>query len=100
MSILSATLIGRMVVPVAAVAAAGMALLVSINLPVHQESSPTDAKLSDKAPATTSAGSEQASVAPPQRQTALATAQQQVDDLAALLPAPPTQSAAGEVTPE
>src|SRR6266571_2001390 len=86
MGILSAI---SMVVPVAAVAAAGMAVLVSVNRPVLQES-PTDSN----------AASKQTSVAPVQRDAALATAQQQANDLTALLTPPSPQAATGNGVPE
>jgi nucleoid-associated protein YgaU len=87
-----------MIVPVAAIAAAGIALLVSVKGPVLWKS-PTDSGVSDhtNAPATGSADSKQASVAPVQREAALATAQRQANDLAAVLTPPSPQPATGGV---
>jgi nucleoid-associated protein YgaU len=90
MGVLSAI---SMVVPVAAVAAAGMAILVSVNRPALQES-PTD---HPAAPATASAAPKQA---PAQGDAALATAQRQANDLTALLTPPPPQAATGSGVPE
>jgi nucleoid-associated protein YgaU len=91
----------RIVVPVAIVAAAGLALVVFVNRPVLQES-PTDSGMSDhaKAPATASAASKQASDAPVQREAALAAAQRQANDLTALLTPPSPQPATGGSVPE
>ena len=101
MSVLSAISMSRIVVPVAVVAAAGLALVVFVNRPVLQES-PTDSGMSDhaKAPATASAASKQASDAPVQREAALAAAQRQANDLTALLTPPSPQPATGGGVPE
>jgi len=89
------------VVPVAAVTAAGVAVLVSINRPAPQGSR-TDSAMSDRpgAPATASSeASKQASALPLQRE-ALATAQQQAKDLTTLLTPPPPEAATGGTVPE
>jgi LysM repeat protein len=101
MSILSAISVTRLLVPVAAVATAGMALLFSVDRPVLTQA-PPDPKMSDstRAPATAPAGSKQTSVAPVQREAALAGAQRQANDLTALLAQPSPQSATGDSVPE
>jgi nucleoid-associated protein YgaU len=97
MSVLSVVSMIRLVLPVAAVVAAGTAILVAINGPVLQES-PTDSRMSEhpSAPATASA----APTAPVPREAALATAQQQANDLTALLTPSPPPAATGGGVPE
>jgi nucleoid-associated protein YgaU len=101
MSVLGAKSMSLMVAAVAAVAAAGMAVLVSVNRPALQES-PTASKMSEniKAPTTGSTASKPTSVAPVQQEAALSTAKQQANDLAALLAPPSPQSAARDSVPE
>jgi len=83
-----------------AIAAAGAALIVSINGPILREK-PSDSRTleSTKAPAPASEPPKQTSVDPVQREAALATPQQQAKDLAAIL-SPLSPPATGDGTPE
>ncbi len=99
MRVLGAMSVSQMVVPVVAVAAAGVALLVFINGPVLKDK-PTGSAMSEttKPPANDSSVSKQTSVKPPQGQAGLATAQQQAKELAAALA--PSLPPAGDAAPE
>lgn len=100
MRVLGAVSISRIVVPMVAIAAGGVVLFVlSVHGPILK-GSPADSKVSNnaKAPVTASATSNHTSVAPVQREAAIATVQQQANDLAAVLS--PSSPATGEAVPE
>jgi nucleoid-associated protein YgaU len=98
MKVLGAISVPQVVVPATVVATAGVALLLTVKILQEQ---PIGSRMSEPARAApaASAAPKQALVTPPQRESALATAQQQAKDLtAALTPAPPP--AAGDSVPE
>ena len=98
MSVLGAISIGRIVVPMVAIAAGGVALFVFVHGPILK-GSPADSKVSNNTKAlVTASATNHASVAPVQREAALATVQQQANDLAAVLT--PSSPATGEAVPE
>jgi nucleoid-associated protein YgaU len=99
MNFLSVASMARLVLPVAAVIAAGTAILVAINGPVPGEAT-TDSGTAAQAGAPAAASAAPAPAAPVQRDAALATARQQANDLTALLTPSSPQAAAGGAVPE
>jgi len=98
MKVLGAISAPQVVVPVTAVAAVGVAMLVTVKI---LQERPVGPRMSDPttAAAAPPAAPKPAPVAPPQRESALANAQQQAKDLtAALAPLPPP--ATGNAVPE
>jgi nucleoid-associated protein YgaU len=95
MRVLSAISVNQMVVPMVAVAAAGVALFIGVNRPILREP-PANSRMSESArvaPPIAAAPKQ----APVQREAPLATAQQQAKDLAAALAPSPPATADGAV---